>query len=531
MTGQPCATSSPRAIARRLARRWLAPAVAAGGAASLWIVGCHGPDMPAQVYGVALFRHYGFVLWDTGWYGGHYQASYSVLAPVLGALLGIYGAFVVTAAIAAWAFDRLVEPVLGNRARAVTLLFSVGTVVPVAIGQLPFLSGEALGLVALLAARRRRPVLAVLAALTCALLSEVAAAFLVLVLVAWAVTRPRSARSRLLALAAVTALPVVAFALLLPGLGPFPFLGPDLAVVLAVCAVGVAVLPARYHAVRIGLVLYALTAIVVFLVPNPLGGNVGRLAEDFAPPLALAFASVPRRRAFALLAVPLLVWQWVPAVAAVAPAAGDPSAHASYYAPLIRYLTGQAVIGRVEIPFTRDHWEAAYVAPHVPMARGWERQLDTVDNPIFYQAAPLTSREYHAWLDRSSVTWIALPDTAFDYSARAEVHVIASAPSYLRPVWHDAHWKVWRVVGSPGLVSGPATLVRFGATGFAVDARRPGVVTVRVRYTRLWQVTSGDACIQEPGSSVWTKVVVHRPGRVTVGTSLLGSSQDCDAGP
>ena len=31
---------------------------------------------------------------------------------------------------------------------------------------------------------------------------------------------------------------------------------------------------------------------------------------------------------------------------------------------------------RVEIPFTDNHWESRWVAPHVPLARGWERQVD-----------------------------------------------------------------------------------------------------------------------------------------------------------
>ena len=78
--------SSPTWQARLRARRSLvAPAVAALGAALVRILGWRGPDIPAQVYRVSLFRTYGFVLWDNGWYGGHYQLPYSVLFPPLGA--------------------------------------------------------------------------------------------------------------------------------------------------------------------------------------------------------------------------------------------------------------------------------------------------------------------------------------------------------------------------------------------------------------------------------------------------------------
>ena len=38
-------------------------------------------------------------------------------------------------------------------------------------------------------------------------------------------------------------------------------------------------------------------------------------------------------------------------------------------------LSGQVKV-RVEVPLTRSHWEAAFLAPGVSLARGWEKQLD-----------------------------------------------------------------------------------------------------------------------------------------------------------
>ena len=78
--------------------------------------------------------------------------------------------------------------------------------------------------------------------------------------------------------------------------------------------------------------------------------------------------------------------------------ASAPSSEASYYQPLVAYLEAQHTVGRVEIPFTQAHWETAYVAPTIPLARGWERQLDVADNPIFYTATPLTTTTYERWL-------------------------------------------------------------------------------------------------------------------------------------
>ena len=34
----------------------------------------------------------------------------------------------------------------------------------------------------------------------------------------------------------------------------------------------------------------------------------------------------------------------------------------------------------------------------MPLARGWERQLDEKANPIFYDGRPLTAARYHRWL-------------------------------------------------------------------------------------------------------------------------------------
>ncbi len=78
----------------------------------------------------------------------------------------------------------------------------------------------------------------------------------------------------------------------------------------------------------------------------------------------------------------------------------DPELHQSFYQPLLQELSTVAPGPvRVEIPPTLEHWEAAFVAPHVSLARGWERQLDVANNPIFYTEGALTPGSYRAWLD------------------------------------------------------------------------------------------------------------------------------------
>jgi hypothetical protein len=524
---------SPAWSAHLRARRSLvAPAVALLGAAVVRFFGWRGPDIPAQVYRVSLFRTHGWVLWDNGWYAGHYQLPYSVLFPPLGALLGLYGAAALSAAVAAWAFAKLIDGHFGRRSMAPAILFALGTAGPVAIGQLPFLGGEAVGLLALLAAHRRKPVAAVLLAVACPLMSPVAGAFLMLALMAWALATPRSTerrgpRAALVALVLITAAPLLVLRVVFPSSGPFPFLGIDLALIVAICAIGYTWLPATHRALRAGLVLYGLTAIVVFCVPNPIGGNLVRLTVSFGPALLVALASLYRRRALLVLTVPLLIWQWSPAMAAIVASNHNHSASAlTFYQPLIDELTRQPTIGRIEIPFTRSHWEAAYVAPSVPLARGWERQLDMNDNPLFYDKALLNAASYQKWLNESGVSWVALPDIALDYSARDEAKLIEADQPYLELVWQSSHWRLWKVVGSPGMTTGVGRLASLHPDEIVVDVAKAGTTTIRVRYTPAWSIVSGPACVG-PARGPWTEVISRAPGRVVIGTTLLHHATNC----
>ena len=111
--------------------------------------------------------------------------------------------------------------------------------------------------------------------------------------------------------------------------------------------------------------------------------------------------------------------------------------------------------GRVEVPTLRQHWESYYVAQSFPLARGWERQIDLRDNDVLYQP-DLTPDQLHEWLVSSGVGLVALPDAPLDYWARREAAIISAGQPWLTPVWSDAHWRVWRVSDSPGLLTGPA---------------------------------------------------------------------------
>jgi hypothetical protein len=249
--------------------------------------------------------------------------------------------------------------------------------------------------------------------------------------------------------------------------------------------------------------LYLAVLVGAFAVPSPFGQNALRLGV-LAGPSALALAH--RRRvplaALAVAGVGLLYLQWLPAVRAVAEAHGDPSTRPAFQAEARRFLEKVAQPGeRVEVPLTRNHWEAADIAKVVPLARGWERQLDQKSNPIFYDKRKLTPARYHAWLRENAVRWVALPTAPLDYSARQEAQLLGRGAKFLELVYDSPRWRIWEVHGTDPPASGGAKMIGAGPTWFEVDAHRPTVV--RQRYTPYWS-TRG-ACVRKaPGG--WTEV-------------------------
>ena len=134
--------------------RLVAPLLAAGLTIIVVLTGAQGVDWAAATYRVELFARSGLTVWDSQWYGGHWTFDYSVLFAPVGWIAGIPVMDVVCVALAAFAFDRLAVGRFGRAGRVGAIVFAVGTVVQVAIGQEPYLLGETLALLSLFAAQR-----------------------------------------------------------------------------------------------------------------------------------------------------------------------------------------------------------------------------------------------------------------------------------------------------------------------------------------------------------------------------------------
>jgi hypothetical protein len=487
-------------------------------------------DLAAQAFRADLFASHGLLLWNNYWYGGHYLLGYSVLFPPLGALLGprVVGALAVVATAAL--FAALAHRRYGERAWLATLWLGGATATMLMANRLTFALGTAIGLGALLAAQRGRVAVATGLAALSGLGSPVAGVFVAVAGGALAVT----GRRRLGALLAGAALaPIVVQGLAFPTGGYFPFVFTAFLPVPLFAAAALLLLPPEERLLRAGVLLYAALCVLLFAFHTQIGANAARLGSLFGGPvLALGLAG-RRPVALAIVALPLLWWQWTAPVRDFAAGQDDPSVTASYYQPLIgeleRLTRGRPV--RIEIPPTRNRFESDYVAPRFPLARGWLRQSESGDFDLF-TGDNLTPPAYRAWLQDNGVTYVALADADPDYLAEDEDALIRSGLPYLRPVWSDEHWRLYRLERAVGLVSragesggppGPGNrLTRIGPDSFTLSSRAAGAYLLRIHYTPYWTVTAGNACVERDGD--WTRLEVRRPGAVEVAArfSLAG---------
>jgi len=494
-------------------------------------------DLAAAGYRSDLFGRLGFTVWDNGWYGGHHLLAYSALAPALGWLIGPRLLATLSMVIATALFEALIAGRFAPRTtRVAAAWFAVGAAISLLSCRVPFDLGLATGLGALLLYRRGRRVPALALAALCTLASPVAGGFLALAALAWALAlRPGRAG---LWLATAALVPIALLALAFPEGGIQPFVAsafyPPLAGVLLVAALIPAAGGEGARVLRTGALLYALALIGAYVLKTPVGGNVDRLGSLAAGPVAACALAGRgpgrdwRARALVVLAPFLLYWQATAPVTDFLAAASDPAVHSSYYTPLLRELDRlqvgyEARPVRIEVVATADHWEARVIAPHVAIARGWERQLDDRRNTLFYTGATRPdAASLRAWLTDESISLVALPDAPLDYSGKAEARLLrGGALPYVREIWRSAHWRLFAVSGASALAEPPAVLTRLGSDSFTLQAPRAGTFTVRVRFTPYWRLAGGPGCVRR-GAGDWTALQVPRAGsfRVVIGFSL-----------
>jgi hypothetical protein len=529
----PPAATEPRARARLIDRArhpdaldWsrLAPVLAAAAIAVVYlIVKPRTVDLAAHVFRAELFDREGFTIWNGAWYGGHHALAYSVLFAPAAGLIGPLPVGALSSVVSAGIFERIARFQWGERARWGALWFGVGTGTLLFTGRLPFGLGVTFALAAVIAYQRKRDVLACVLGILCTITSPVAGLFLAM---AGAVLFLTGQRRRGAVFAIATIAPALAIAYAFPegAHEPFDFstFWP-LPTLMVACLV---FLPRDERVLRVGAGLYALSGIAAYVATTSMGGNAVRLGALFGGPLlACALAGrmpTGRRRlvALGLLFAALAFWQWSPAVRDTKKALEDPSTEAAYYQPLLAELDRRGVHNtRIEIPFTRGHWESAEVAPRYPLARGWERQLDIPRNGIFYGGV-LNRVTYGTWLAEHGVGWVAVASVKPDYSGYRERALVESGLPYLKLRWKSKNWRLYEVALPHAIVvpeeGASIDLVRLGNSSLELDVKKPGAAAVKVQWSQYWRARGG--CVERDGE--WTRVIAKRPGRLRMEMSF-----------
>jgi hypothetical protein len=268
--------------------------------------------------------------------------------------------------------------------------------------------------------------------------------------------------------------------------------------------------------------LYAVAIAASYIVPTPMGSNVTRLGVLVLGPL---FIAAPRRSSraltVALTCVAIALWQaWGP-VTEVGKATFTNATKQAYFEPLLEQLDSVgAHAGRVEVVPTTTRWESVYVARQFALARGWETQLDRSYNGLFYQDA-LSAKAYQRWLEQNGVRFVAVADAPKERWGRTEARLIASGLGFLRPVWHDPHWQLYKVRGAWGLAD-PGQTVTLRPDGFVLKTPYPGIAPVRVRWSKYWTVVP-HGCVRRSADG-FTEVVAP-----TAGTYVVQAQWSLDA--
>jgi hypothetical protein len=502
----------------------------------LWLlVAPDSPDLAAQAYRTRLFEEVGFAVWDDNWYAGHNLPGYSLLYPWASQLLGMRLLGVVALLLSTWAFERIARAVYGARTRLAAICFALAACGDLWIGRLTFALGVAFALLAVLALVRGRAWWAMASAALCAASSPVAGLLLAFAGVTH-MLHERRLRPGVVLLGAPLAV-VVPLQLLFPEGGWQPYAASSLFATLGVTLAFICALPREERLLRLGGLLYVPVSLLS-LIHAPMGSNVERYAVLLAGPLLLCglarggWGVSHARLALAATALcGILVWTlWGP-VRQTVQVLDDPSTQASYYQPLRSFLATHAHGPmRIEVPFTKSHWDAAMLAPYVSLARGWERQLDKRYNEAI-EADPLSPAVYRRWLERNAVSYVALSDVRLDGSSVGESALIRKGVPYLSEVMRSAHWRVFEVVHPTPMASPPATLEQLGHDSLTLRFSRAGTSLVRVRYTPYWTLMAGRGCVGQ-ASEGWTAVSAARAGvlRIAARFSLaraLGMDGGC----
>jgi hypothetical protein len=501
---------------RMLALYQRSPGIVAGGAIAVAFGAAYllappmGRDFSAQLAHAELAESHWPELLDLRWYGGFDPLGYSVLSPPVMALLGVP----LTTALAYVATVVLFAALLKNagvpRPVAGAITGSVCLTGNLVVTRTTFALGLALALGALLAVTSGRLRVSSGLSVLAPLASPVAGVFLGVAGGALFLSGRRRAG---VALAVSALVPTIAVGLAFGNGGYQTFAAKQALVSLIVC-LAVTGLCWRRPVVRWGGLLSAVLVVAAYLLPTPVGTTATRLPELFAAPTIVAVATLPLVAIIAAIAGTVLLLPPVSITEVLE--RGDPALSAEFYAPLLHQLTAREAAGPIEVVPTRRRGEAAFVAPVVAIAKGWSRQTDTERHAIFYNGT-LNADTYRRWLDDNAISYVAISQGPYDWSAPDEVTLIRHGLPYLQAVWSDQTWTLYAVTNPRPVIAAPGRVIARDAVSLTVSLPDPGEYVVRLPWSRY--LTASNGCMRPTGDG-WSVIVVKQPGTAKIDGSL-----------
>ena len=432
------------------------------------------PAQSAAKHGV------GLVGWFQWFGGGSTPGNYSVITPYLSSLLGA----TLVGVLATIAITPLVRRAVVDTAHPhmATWVATFAAGCNIWSGRIPFALGCAVGVVAVIGLRERRPSLAVGGIVGSTLCSPVSGAFLALAFAAvFLVERP----FRRLALWTCVACGVtlVGIALFFGNPGNQPF---SLQSSLTTAAAALIMLLARPAAVvRLTLVATAVISPLLLTFPTAWAptssgcpGSACRARWSRRPRRHAALAGGGRRGPGVALCLQATVLDLVRSTA--------PAAAAAFYTPLIGQLKNQPDLRnhRLEVVQSGSIHTAAYaLLGHAALAGGYETQEQNKLNAVLSDPT-LNAVSYKVWLDNNAVGYVAVnrryPVTTPEYTLAAR-----HRPAYLVPVSSSPTWSLYRVSDATPIVPRPQQLLSADQAQLTIKVPCACAFPVRVRFSKF----------------------------------------------
>jgi hypothetical protein len=455
-----------------------------------------GGDLAAQDAWAEFVGRHPDSAYNLAWYGGMHPVSYSVVSPYLMSVLGVRTTMMIAGTVSAGLLTMILirsrsvkNPLWASLAGLFAFLCNAVS------GRVTFGLGTmfALGAVAVVFCwpykwRYKRWAKALCAAPLAALAtmsSPVAGLFVGLVAVALFLQKRRPG-AWALGLAPTAVVAVSAW--LFPFSGTQPMTIGSVVLPLLYTVFVYLLVPKDWKTVRLTAAVYGFSVVGVWVVSSQIGSNISRLAMLFAGVTLIAALpfTVPRSRKWYVTVVAFVGFvSWigfksVDDILHTTPAA----AWARELAPLVNELQDVgAEKGRVEVVPARSHIEASALAPYVNLARGWNRQADMERNPLFYDDT-LNSANYHEWLQRWAVHYVVLPkDEPDGDGGERERQLVQRGMPYLKQVWGDASWQLFKVTDPAPLAEPNAVVERAEQGAMTMRVKTAGRVLIRIPYS------------------------------------------------